>query len=154
MRDCSIDIIVDGSKVNLVNDYDFHLIESPATITAKPGEYDVQKFPEHAAPEVDPRTTLQPFDYKISLGYWGDVEIANGLIRGFFDNLFIQDDSSDVIRAKEIELINNYKGVRMKGFAKPWNEEKYTIQGENGLILFDFVLYVNDPKTLKDVKDI
>lgn len=154
MRDCSIEIVVDGVKKNLVNDYDFHLIESPAMITAKPGEYDVQKFPEYAAPEIDTRTTLQPFDYKISLGYWGNEEIANSLIRGFFDGLFINEDGSDVLRAKEIELINNYKNVRMKGYAKPWNEDKYTIQGENGLILFDFVLYVNDPKTLKDVKDI
>jgi hypothetical protein len=64
----------------------------------------------------------------------------------FFDSLF--DAEGDILTAKEIELFNNYKNVKMKGLAKKWDEKTYTIEGEKGLIVFDFVLYVNNPNTL------
>jgi hypothetical protein len=149
MRKCDIEIIMPGStdKISLVEQYDFHLIESPARITAPIRDYETQAFPESASPEIDNRTVKQPFDYQISLAYWGSEADANVRIRSFFDSLFSA--NGDILTAKEITLINNYKGVQMKGYAKQWDEKTYTIEGEKGLIMFDFTLYVNDPTTLQ-----
>lgn len=152
MRNCDIEISLDGTtKTSLVQQYDFHLIESPAQVLAPIREYEKQEYPESAAPEIDARTVLKPFDYKISLGYWGKEEDANNKIRTFFNSLFDADSNSDILTAKEIELFNNYKMVKMKGYAKKWDEKTYTIEGENGLVMFDFILYVNDPTTLTDI---
>ena len=146
-RNCSIEISIEGAdKVNLIDTYDFHLLESPARILAPIRDYETQSFPESAEPEIDRRTVKQPFDYQISLGYWGDEATANSKIIEFFNSLFESKDG--ILTAKEIELFNNYKNVKMKGFAKKWDEKTYTIEGEKGLIVFDFVLYVNNPNTL------
>lgn len=150
-RLCSIEISIEGGKkIDLIDTYDFHLLESPARVTAPIREYETQAFPESAAPEMDRRTTKQPFDYNISLGCWADEDTVNQNIRDFFDSLFTSDD--DILTAKEIELFNNYKNVKMKGFAKKWDEKTYTIEGEKGLLVFDFVLYVNDPTSLTDIR--
>lgn len=150
-RVCSIEISIEGgAKIDLIDTYDFHLIESPARVTAPLRAYEKQEYPESATPEIDRRTVKQPFEYQISLGYWGSEEKVNSNIRAFYDSLFTQD--GDILTAKEITLYNNYKNVQMKGFAKKWDEKTYTIQGEKGLLLFDFVLDVNDPTTLTDIR--
>ena len=76
--------------------------------------------------------------------------MVNANIRSFYDSLFTQE--GDIFTAKEIELFNNYKNVKMKGFAKKWDEKTYTIEGEKGLLVFDFILYVNDPTSLTDIR--
>ena len=150
-RLCSIEISIEGAeKIDLIDAYDFHLLESPARITAPIREYETQSYPESASPELDRRTVKQPFDYNISLGCWANEDVVNANIRSFYDSLFTQD--GDILTAKEIELFNNYKNVKMKGFAKKWDEKTYTIEGEKGLLVFDFVLYVNDPTSLTDIR--
>lgn len=152
MRDCSIEILIENVvRVNLLETYDFHLIESPAQIVAPLSEYEVQDFPESAAPEMDRRVVKQPFDYTISLGFWGPESELNARIRTFYNSLFSYTDT-DIMESKEVELFNHYKNVKMKGFAKKWDEQTYTIAGEKGLLLFDFTLYVNDPNTLMDIR--
>ena len=150
-RLCSIEISIEGgAKVDLIDTYDFHLLESPARVTAPIRDYEKQEFPESAAPEIDRRTVKQPFDYNISLGCWADEDTVNKNIRNFFNSLFTAE--GDILKAKEVELFNNYKNVKMKGVAKKWDEKTYTIEGEKGLLVFDFVLYVNDPTSLTDIK--
>lgn len=153
MRRCNVKIqYPDNQVVDLVETYDFHLIESPAMIVPKVSKYETIQHPETSAPEIDTRTLKQPFDYKISLGYYGRMDCANTLIRNFFDSLFDKIPETEVFRAREITLINEWKSVKMKGFAKTWDEKTYTIEGENGLIIFDFTLYVNDPNTMEEIK--
>lgn len=150
-RVCSIEVSIEGGpKIDLIQEYDFHLLESPARVTAPIREYEKQAYPESAEPEIDRRTVLQPFDYQISLGCWGNEEDVNSNIRAFFDSLFTK--NGDILTAKQITLYNNYKNVQMDGFAKKWDEKTYTIQGEKGLLVFDFVLDVNNPTSLKDIQ--
>ena len=150
-RVCSIEISIEGGKkIDLIDTYDFHLLESPARVIAPIREYEKQSYPESAEPEIDRRTVLQPFDYQISLGCWGNEEDVNSNIRAFFDSLFTK--NGDILTAKQITLYNNYKNVQMDGFAKMWDDKTYTIQGEKGLLVFDFVLDVNNPTSLKDIQ--
>lgn len=152
MRQCRILIrIGEDEPVDLVESYDFHLIESPAMIVPPIREYDKIQYPQSSAAEMDRRTVYQPFDYKITLGYWGDEKTANSTIRTFFDSLFEHDPDSDVMTAKELELTNQWKGVKMKGFAQNWDGKTYKIEGEKGLITFEFTIYVNDPATMQNI---
>lgn len=154
-RKCDIEISVWDKKLNewgdrrsLVEFYDFHLLKSDPRITAPIRDYEVQEYPETSEAEIDNRTTLKPFDYKMTIGCWGNEETINKRIREFFDSFFEKYPDSDVMDAKRVMLYNNYKNVKMEGYLKPWNEKTYTLENENGLVVFDMEIFVDKPKTL------
>ena len=127
-RDCHIGMIIGDSanEVNLVDEYGFHLLESPSFTVAPTRDYDIQEYPDSAEAEMDKRTTLKPFDYKLSLGYTTD---------------------NDILTALPLQVKNYWKGMKMTGYAKKWDGKTYSIQGESALVAFDLTIYVNDPRT-------
>lgn len=148
-RDCHIGLIIGGSttEVNLVDEYGFHLLESPNFTVAPTRDYDIQEYPDSAEAEMDKRTTLKPFDYKLSLGYFGDEITANSTIQSFFNSLFSHTPGSDIMTALPLQVKNYWKGMKMAGYSKKWDGKTYTIQGEAALVAFDLTIYVNDPRT-------
>lgn len=153
MRYCYISIkINNGEVINLVDTYQFHLIKSPARILAPIRKYEIQKYPKSSAVEMDTRTKLETFEYTITLGYYGPEDEANSKIREFFNSFFDRDDEdNDILIAKKITLYNYWKNIQMEGYAQVWDEKTYTLQGEKGLVLFDFTVFVDDPATLMDI---
>ena len=148
-RDCHIGMIIGSSttEVNLVDEYGFHLLESPNFTVAPIRDYDIQEYPDSAEAEMDKRTTLKPFDYKLSLGYFGDENSANSTIKAFFDSLFSHTTDNDILTALPLQVKNYWKGMKMTGYAKKWDGKTYSIQGESALVAFDLTLYVSDPRT-------
>lgn len=148
-RDCHIGLIIGSSttEVNLVDEYGFHLLESPNFTVAPIRDYDIQEYPDSAEAEMDKRTTLKPFEYKLSLGYFGDEIAANSTIQSFFNSLFSHTAGSDIMTALPLLVKNYWKGIKMTGYAKKWDGKTYSIQGEAALIAFDLTIYVNDPRT-------
>ncbi|MEG1289569.1 MAG: hypothetical protein RRY36_09125 [Bacteroidaceae bacterium] len=148
MRNCDIKIIIDNANtISLVNDYNIHLLESPATIVAPIRDYDIQSYPETAKAEIDTRTVLKPFDYRLLLGCSTNIENINQKIQSLFNMLFSH-NGTDVMGAKEIEIINEYKGIKMKGYVKQWDGKTTTINEPYSFYSFELILYVNDPNTL------
>lgn len=148
-RACHIGMIIGSSttEVNLVDEYGFHLLESPNFTVAPTRDYDIQEYPDSAEAEMDKRTTLKPFEYKLSLGYFGDEITANSTIQTFFNSLFSHTSDSDIMTALPLQVKNYWKGMKMTGYAKKWDGKTYTIQGEAALVAFDLTIYVNDPRT-------
>lgn len=148
-RACHIGMIIGNSanEVNLVDEYGFHLLESPNFTVAPIRDYDIQEYPDSAEAEMDKRTTLKPFEYKLSLGYFGDEITANSTIQSFFNSLFSHAPGSDIITALPLQVKNYWKGMKMTGYAKKWDGKTYSIQGEAALVAFDLTIYVNDPRT-------
>lgn len=148
-RACHIGMIIGSSttEVNLVDEYGFHLLESPNFTVAPTRDYDIQEYPDSAEAEMDKRTTLKPFEYKLSLGYFGDEIAANSTIQTFFNSLFSHTSDSDIMTALPLQVKNYWKGMKMTGYAKKWDGKTYTIQGEAALVAFDLTIYVNDPRT-------
>ena len=148
-RDCHIGLIIGSSttEVNLVDEYGFHLLESPNFTVAPTRDYDIQEYPDSAEAEMDKRTTLKPFEYKLSLGYFGDEITANSTIQSFFNSLFSHTTGSDILTALPLQVKNYWKGMKMTGYAKKWDGKTYSIQGEAALVAFDLTIYVNDPRT-------
>lgn len=148
-RACHIGMIIGNSanEVNLVDEYGFHLLESPNFTVAPIRDYDIQEYPDSAEAEMDKRTTLKPFEYKLSLGYFGDEITANSTIQSFFNSLFFLTPGSDIMTALPLQVKNYWKGMKMTGYAKKWDGKTYSIQGEAALVAFDLTIYVNDPRT-------
>lgn len=148
-RDCHVGLIIGTSEteINLVEDLDIHLLESPDMTMPPIRDYDIQEYPDSAEAEMDTRTTLKPFEYKMSLGYFGDETTANSKIQEFFNSLFTASQGSDILTALPLQVKNYWKGMKMTGYAKQWDGKTYSIQGEAALVVFDFTVYVKDPRT-------
>lgn len=151
-RTCEIRIrIGSGTVQNAITAWGLYLMESDDTIIAPIREYEVQEYPEEAAPEIYPFTTLMPFDYKCTLLCMGDLDTVNATVRAFYDSLFTITPGVDLRQAQEITLYNDYKGVQVTGYVKTAEAKDYypsLSEYEKGAFLFDFILYVADPKTL------
>lgn len=146
-NECYIGIIYPGNntEVNLVQEYDLHLIASPAFNVAPIRDYDKQEYAESAEAEIDPRTTQKAFEYKLSLAYWGDAATANAKMQAFYNTLF--DIDGDIMSAKKIRLLNHWKLMQMDCYAGKWDGKSYSPQGDQSAIAFDLTFYVSDPKT-------
>lgn len=138
------------TPLNLLNDLDIHLLDSPDMVTPPVRDYETQEYPESAEAEMDHRTSLKPFDYKLTLGYFGDETTANAKIRALFDAMFSV-TNSDILYAMPILLQNQYKGVQMEGYAKSWNGKTFSEAGNMCLFSFEFPLYVNNPYTFVNI---
>lgn len=151
-RPCEIRIkIGEGTIQNAVEAWGLHLMDSDDTIIAPIKDYEVQEFPENDAPEVYPFTTLKSFDYKCTLLCIGNLDEVNATVSAFYDSLFTITPNKDLRQAKEVTLYNDYKGVRVTGYARTIEAKDYYLQlteYEKGAFLFDFTLYVANPKTL------
>jgi len=151
-RECKIRIkIGNGSIQDAITAWGLYLIDSDDTIIAPIREYESVEFPEEAKAEVYPYTTLKPFDYKCTLLCFGDLDTVNTTVRTFYDSLFTITPGVDLRQALEITIYNDHKGMQLTGYAKPVDSKDYYPQlaeHEKGAYLFDFVLYVADPKTL------
>ena len=151
-RVCEIRIkIGSGAIQNAITAWGLYLMESDDTIVAPVRDYEIQEYPEQAAPEIYPFTTLMPFDYKCTLLCLGDLDEVNATVKAFYDSLFVITPGVDLRQAQEITLFNDYKGVQVSGYAKSPEAKDYypeLIAYEKGAFLFDFILYVANPNTL------
>lgn len=151
-RACKIRIqIGSGAIQDAITAWGFHLMESDDIVTPPVREYEAISFPESAAEEIHPYTKLEPFDYKCSLLCFGALTTLNSTIKTFFDSLFTITSGVDLREAKIITIYNDYKGVKVSGYAKSIEGQNYypeLKEVEKGAYLFDFTIRVADPKTM------
>ena len=151
-RQCKVRIqIANGAIQEAQTAWGFHLMESDDTVVPPIREYEAISFPESAAEEIHPYTKFEPFDYKCTLLCFGTLTTINSTVRTFFDSLFTITSGVDLRQAKPITLYNDYKGVKVTGYAKSIEGQDYypeVKEVEKGAYMFDFVLRVADPKTM------
>ena len=151
-RYCKIRIkIADGEIQDAITAWGLYLIDSDDTIIAPVREYEKQQYPEEAAAEIHPYTTLMPFEYKCTLLCLGSLSEVNTTVRNFYDSLFSITAGVDLRQAKPVTIYNDYKGIRVTGYAKTAEGNEYypeLAEYEKGAWIFDFILDVADPKTL------
>jgi len=131
--------------------YGLYLISSDNTIVAPVKEYETQEYPESAAVEIYPYTTKEPFDYTCKMLIMGDKDTVNESITAFYDSLFEVTEGVDLRKAKKITIYNEEKGIQVSGYAKTMTGNDYhtlLTEYEKEAFLFDFVLYIADPRTL------
>lgn len=150
-RECKIRIQIEAGTIQeAISTWGFHLMESDDTVVAPIKDYEIETYPETAHVEINPYTTLKPFDYTCTLLCFGALTQINTIVKNFFDSLFVI-DGTDLRKAKEITIYNDYKGVKVSGYVKSLEGQDYMpklIEYEKGAYLFDFVIFVSNPKKL------
>jgi hypothetical protein len=151
-RDCKIFVqIDDGDIVDVESVIGLYLIDSDDTVVAPVKDYEVQEYPESAAAEIYPHTTKKPFDYTCKMLAFGELPDVNTTVSNFYDSLLGITEGVDLRQAKKVTIYNEYKGVKVSGYAKTLSGTDYypnLTKYENGAFIFDFVLYIADPRTL------
>jgi hypothetical protein len=151
-RECKLRIqIASGAVQEAAATWGFHLVETDDTILAPIREYETQRYPESSAEEIWPYTVQEPFDYKCTLLCFGALSTLNSSLKTFYDSLFTITAGVDLRQAKPITLYNDYKAMKVTGYAKTVEGKDYypeLKEYEKGAYLFDFVLHISDPKTL------
>jgi len=151
-RSCKIHIqIGSGTVRDAESYYGFYLMESDDTVVAPIKDYETQEYPEASAVEIYPMTTLAPFEYSCSLLAMGDLATVNASVNAFFDSLFSITPGTDVREALPVTVYNEWKGMKVSGYVKTNPAKGYypqLIEAEKGAYLFDFIIFVSDPRLL------
>ena len=151
-RECKLYIQIEsGPIVDIQSALGFHLVDSDDTVVAPIKDYEVQKYPESAAVEIYPYTTLDPFDYSCTLMAVGPQSTVNASVRAFFDSMFEISGVSDIRKAKPITIYNEWKGVKATGYVKTSPAKgsyPNLVAYEQGAYLFEFIIFVSDPRLL------
>lgn len=146
-RDCKVRIkIGDGAIQDAQATWRFHLMNSPDMIVAPQRDYEVENYPEVDGSLIYPYTSKEPFDYKLTFCFFGDIDTTNNVIADFYDSLFETESGTDRKKAKELTIYNDYKNVIIVGYAKNIETNDYMVEARNGVVLFDLTIYVAEPK--------
>lgn len=151
-RLCKIRIqIGTGTVEEAITKWGLYLIKSDDTIIPPMKDYPTREYPESSAVEIHPYASLQSFDYTCTLLCLGALSTVNQTVRNFYDSLFTITTGKDLRQALPITLYNDYKGIKLTGYAKTAEGKEYypkLSKAEEGAYTFDLTLFVADPKTL------
>lgn len=150
-RNCSVSFQINGGTITPDTSLGFYLMKSDDIVMSPIKDYEKQEYPESAAVEVYPYTTMKPFDYEVTLLALGGSSSVNASVNAFWDSLFAITDGVDLRKALPITLYNYWKGVKVTGYAKSNDPESHhprVIEVEKSAYAFKLVLYVSDPRTL------
>lgn len=129
--------------INMQTGLGFHLMESPDILNAPQRAYETETYPENSGVKVFPVTTTEQFDYKVKLCYFGSISTANTAIVNFYSSLFTK--TGDLMKAKEVSLFNDFKGVKVVGLAKSQDISKTLFEVAKDVVMFDFTIQVANP---------
>lgn len=151
-RECKIRIKIGNGEIqDAISTWGFHLMESDDIVVPPLKDYEYEQYPESAAVEMYPYTTMKTFDYSCTLLAIGNESTVNTTIKNFYDSLFEITTGVDLRRALPITIYNDWKGISVTGYVKILDgKDSYPklTEHEKGAFLFDFNIFVSDPKTL------
>lgn len=143
MRDARVQLKIDNETINMQDDFDMYLIDSPDIISSPIKAYEIEQYPESNGYNIYPYTTQDGFEYKVSLVYYGEEGTANAKISQLKAKMF--DNSQTPMKAKEVELWNKYKGVLIVGYMKSLDGVDSEFDDSSDAWFFDLTIQVSDP---------
>lgn len=129
--------------INMQTVLKFHLMESPNILNAPQRAYETEVYPENSGVKVHAVTTTEQFDYKVKLCFFGTTLAANAAIVNFYASLFTK--SGDLMKAKELVLYNDFKGIKIVGYAKSQDISNTIFEVAKDVVMFDFVIQITNP---------
>ena len=148
-RKCQIRLQIEGDPViyNTQEKWDLHLGKSTDIFYPPMKDFESEEYPELHGEILYPYTTFKSFDYVVSFIYVGSLLEANAKIKELFDSLYVPVlGREDLLRAKQVTVFNDYKGVKIVGYPTSSKFSEYIWQEETGVIRFDFSLKVAKPQ--------
>ena len=110
-------------------------VSSDHRLNAPVRDFDKTEYAEKHGENIDARTTMAPFDYKVKfmvVAPNSNLENANAKIRAFNESLYSRKPWSDVRIMKKLTLYNDYKRVKIEGYPKPISEATDFYRRANG----------------------
>lgn len=99
---------------------------------------DVSTYAEDDGEHTDPRFTWEPFDYKVKFLVESpnrNLTSANAVIAAFNSRLYEATGSGDVKRLRRVTFYNDYKRVKISGYATPIAEPTDFFRTDSGAAL-------------------
>lgn len=143
MRDARLMLEIDGEVIDLQEQFNMFLADSPDIICAPLKPFETEQYPESNGQYIYPYTTKDGFDYKVTILYFGEEGSANSEITRLNGKLYTEADG--VLKAKEVKLTNKYKNVSIVGYIKSLVGNDTDFDSDSDAWFFDLTIQVSDP---------
>lgn len=141
--------IGDGKIYDTEQQYNLVYVSSDNRFAAPTKEFETTSYPEQSGVNIHPKTTDNSFDYKVSFFVKanGSLENANQFIKAFNAQLYEEVDG--VKEFKQVSFYNDYKKVKIVGYATPIQEATEFFRDSNGtqhdIVVVEWVIKVGNP---------
>lgn len=143
MRDAKVILNIDGVDVDLESEYNMYLVDSPDIVCPPTKPFEEEQYPESNGSYIYPKTTMDKFEYKITILYFGEKDTANSKITQLNDLLYVK--NGEILSAKEITVKNKYKNVSIVGYIKSLVGNDTDFDSDSDAWFFDLTIQVSDP---------
>lgn len=144
MRSAKVILNIDGGDIDLESEYNMYLVDSPDIVCAPTKPFEEEQYPESNGAYIYPKTTMDKFDYKITILYFGERDTANLKIAQLNNLLYAK--SGDMLSAKEITVKNMYKNVSIVGYTKSLVGNETDFDSDSDAWFFDLTIQVANPQ--------
>lgn len=129
-----------GNIVDTYTQYGLVYLSSDNLLAAPLKALESTAYPEKEGKNISPKTVDNSFTYKVVFLVDGStvtsgqtvLDYINSKIKAFNDTLFTQTSGSDIKTLKQVEFYNDYKHIKIVGYAKPISEAKELWRDKNG----------------------
>lgn len=107
-------------------------------------------YAEEAGNHTDPRTVQDAFDYNVRFvidSQDTNIENVNAIVERFNQQLYTQEDGSDIRTYKKVTFYNDFKRVTIVGIPNPIAKPKemFRTKGGHDYAEIEFTIHVSDP---------
>lgn len=111
---------------------------------------DTTSYPEQAGENIDPRSVQDVFDYKVEFiidAQNKPLVNVNALIAKFNSKLYTKSADSDIRTYKEVTFYDDFKRVKIVGYAEPIAEVAELHRSKSGydFAVVEFTIHVSNP---------
>jgi len=143
---CKIKIGIGGVIIDLETQYRLYLQDSDALFMPNIADYYTESYPESNGEFIYPVTKLEAEDYTVKMVYVGDQASISKDINSFLQLFF--DDFDNIKKAKEVVIINEYKGVNFPAYFKSISAGDKFIRSQNGIANFTITFRITKPDSI------
>lgn len=129
-----------GNVVDTYSQYGFAYLSSDDRLAAPLKALESTSYPDEEGKNFHPVTVDDAFDYKVVFLVEGTtvtsgstvLDYINAKIKAFNEALYTKETGSDLKTLKQVEFYNDYKHIKIVGYAQPISEAKELWRDRNG----------------------
>lgn len=106
-----------GELLDSLDEHGLVYLDSDKRVGAPARQFETVSYPERDGEDILPKSTLQPFDYKVKFFVQANsVDSANALLEAFNGQLYTTTTGTDVKTFLPVEFVNIYKRHKIVGY--------------------------------------
>jgi len=140
----------EGTKYDTFTKYGFVYLDSDKRVGSETKGFEATSYPEEEGEHIIPKTVDAPFDYKVKFFVQADsIGNANDKIKAFNEDLYTEEQDSDVKTFNQVTFYNDYKRHKIVGYPQPislatdfWQDQKSQL---NDIVVIEWTIRVTKP---------